>query len=254
LIRQLAGRVAALETVNEFSIDTLPEDLQPGTDGSIPMVRFLQRLVEHLYVKQYKAFDGKPLPLFSGGFTRLDREMVQQDPAVAALLDWIDSDGRVAGANFHIHMMAFAGFEQYLKFMRSKIAEKPYLVTEFSMVWKYKANLNKPIGKKDTAREYINRALESPVPESEWNAFLESLEWYDAGFLKKACLLMEEYGVTVATFALQQGSSGGRALRPDSVPWILNPIFASKTARSGNADGVARSLFFKDYTAWQNGH
>jgi len=249
LLHELDGMVLALETVNEVMVDTPAEDLQPGADGKIPMVQFLQRLVEHLKEKKHRDLNRRPLPIFSGGFTRFDRPKMRRHPCVAELLKWIRTDSRVAGASLHIHMLQFEGFENSLRFIRSKIPKKHLLVTEFSMVWKYRANLNKPVSGNLTVREYINRALKHPVSEAEWNNFLESQAWYDTDFLSHACRVMEKYDVRVATFAFQQGSSGGRPLKPDSTPWILNPIFSNRTARS--AHGPARSAFFNDYIAWQ---
>src|SRR5688572_2883622 len=40
-------RADMLLLVNEVFIDTHAQDLQPGPDGAIPMVRFLQRLAAH---------------------------------------------------------------------------------------------------------------------------------------------------------------------------------------------------------------
>ncbi|VGO13294.1 hypothetical protein PDESU_01850 [Pontiella desulfatans] len=250
LIRELDGYVVALETVNEVTVDTLPEDMLPGADGEIPMPRFLQRLVAHLSEQGHAGANAKPLPLFSGGFTRLEQRRMQSNPGVQALLDWIETDDRVAGANFHIHMPEFEGFENYLKFIRSRVTDKPYIVTEFSMVWKYKENLDGKSHDGLTVREYINQAIQKPVPEKEWNAFLESQAWYDPQFLSSACKVMEDYGVMLATFAFQQGSSGGRKLEPDDTPWIINPIFATRTAAARGRAAVSEG-FMRDYLDWQ---
>jgi hypothetical protein len=263
LIRELNGMVAALETVNEVVVDTLPEDMQPGVDGQIPMVRFLQRLASHLDGQNHKAIGGGKLALFSGGFTRLDRAGMKKNPAVVELLKWIEADPKIAGANFHIHMKRFDGFEEYLEYIRGKIPTKPYLITEFSMVWKYKDNLAAAIGESSKGRrfakahrldaamtvmDYINSCIKKPVSETEWNEFLASQDWYNERFLDDACRMMDKYGVEIATFAFQQGSSGGKILKPDSTPWIMNPVFANKVAQ-GNAP--ASQEFMKDYLNWQ---
>ncbi|MBN2162034.1 MAG: hypothetical protein JXR25_15475 [Pontiellaceae bacterium] len=266
LIGELDGYLVALETVNEVTVDTLKEDMVPNEDGVIPMVRFLQRLVEHLDAQDHKGMDGKALPLYSGGFIRLELKGVRNNPGVQALLDWIQQDDRVAGANFHIHMPAFAGFETYLKYIRTRVTEKPYVVTEFSLVHEYQKSLNEPVaassagkrflkkydyGSAMSVREYVNACLADPVPEKEWNEFLDSQTWYDGGFLKSACRVMEEYGVVMATFAFQQKSSGGRPLKEDATPWILNPIFANKVAVGRSGRSAIAENFMKDYLNWQ---
>lgn len=268
LIRELDGYLVALETVNEVTVDTLPEDMLPDANGDIPMPRFLNRLVAHLHAKEHKGFYGTPLALFSGGFTRLEQKRMQSNPGVQALLDWIETDARVTGANFHIHMSDFKGFEEYLNYIRTRVVAKPYIVTEFSMVWKYKEHLNKPVSDSPkgssflrryrypehlTVREYINAAIGTPVSQQEWNEFLTSQDWYDPGFLHAACKVMEDHGVVIATFAFQQDSSGGRELAPDTTPWIINPIFANRVA-SGNGSLAPGNIgFFKTYTDWQAG-
>lgn len=265
LMAELDGRVSVLETVNETFIDTHPDDLLPGTDGVIPMVRYLQRLVAHVQSLGYKTPEGDPLPLYSGGFTRLYDPNMWTRPAVPALLNWIQNDSRVAGPNLHVHASKFAQFQSNFDFLRQSIPIKPAIVTEFSMVWEYKANLEKPLNAWPSGaafanlygrasgllvREYINLAITGGVAEVEWNAFLEAMPWYDTGFLGKACEVMQANGVRIATFAFQQNSSGGSVLQPGGNPWILNPIFANRTATNNLPPVPINQQFFNDYLGW----
>ncbi|MCF7818467.1 MAG: hypothetical protein K9M54_11360 [Kiritimatiellales bacterium] len=265
LMSALDGLVSVLETVNEVMIDTYPDDLLPGTNGVIPMVQFLQRLVAHVAALGYTTPEGDPLPLYSGGFTRLYDANMQVRPAVPALLAWVNSDSRLTGVNFHIHAQEFSYFQDSYDFLRQAIPSKPAIVTEFSLVWKYKQNLNKPFstwptgsdfanlygyGTSMIVRDYINLAITNTVSETEWNAFLEAMPWYDTHFLGSACEVMQSNGTAIATFAFQQASSGGTVLGPDDTPWILNPIFANFVATNGLPSAAVNQGFFDDYLSW----
>jgi hypothetical protein len=265
LMGQFDGLVSALETVNETFVDTHPDDLLPDPNGVIPMVHYLQRLVAHVHARGYTLPAGQPLPLYSGGFTRLFDSKMQTRPAVLALLNWIQTDARVAGPNLHIHANDFAQFQTSFDFLRQTVTAKPTIVTEFSMVWKYKANLERPLnhwppgaafaskhGREGTmlVREYINHAITDKVSESEWNGFLTAMPWYDTAFLGQAAAVMATNGTAIATFAFQQNSSGGGVLAVGDTPWILNPIFANQTATNRLPPAPINRQFFQDYLAW----
>jgi hypothetical protein len=264
LLGELDGKISLLALVNEVFIDTQPADLQPDTAGRIPMVEFLQRLAAHVAALGPKDPGGRALPLYCGGFTRLDKSEMQTNSVALALMDWCARDPQIAGVNFHLHEWNYGQFESALQFLRRRVPAKPFIVTEFSLVWNYQAHLNDrldagPAGQKFSAqydlapqltvRDYINRCLAKPVGEKEWNDFISSRSWLDPDFLARACDLMEKSGVTVATYALSQKSSGGtRALRPNATPWLLNPIFVPGTAYAPNTNTCAVNLaWFNEY-------
>jgi hypothetical protein len=260
LLMEVGDGVIVLETINEVMVDTHEEDVVPDDSGNIPMVVFQKRLVDHLHDR------GKPPPIYMGAFTRLDREHMQTHPITLAMFDWINSDDRITGTNFHIHMPEFEGFKTYLEFIRGHIPVKPFIITEFSMVWKYRAALKHPIGRfvkgkafaekydrdpETTVRDFINLTIDQPVTQTEWNDFLRSQYWYDKDFLDKACEIMDAYGVRYATYAFQQGSSGPGKLGPDSNPWILNPLYSQVTAAGENGKVAVNEDFMSSYGKWR---
>ncbi|MBN2163172.1 MAG: hypothetical protein JXR25_09500 [Pontiellaceae bacterium] len=265
LMGELDGMVSVLETVNEIMIDTYADDMLPGTDGVIPMVRFLQRFIEHVSARNYTTPEGTPLPLYSGGFTRLFDPNVRRRPSYPVLLSWIENDDRVTGVNFHIHASDLSNFQESYDFLRQTVPSKPAIVTEFSLVWKYKQNLEYPL---DTwsegsgfasqygydenmiVRDYVNMAITHSVSETEWNAFLRAMPWYDTEFLGKACEVMQSNGTVLATFAFQQASSGGRTLDKGDDPWILNPILVNYVATNGIPPEAVNKGFFWNYLNW----
>lgn len=269
VLAEMDGRLAALAVVNEVFIDTRPEDMEPTADGVIPMVRFMQRVVDHVSKLQPKNAANQPLPLYAGGFTRLYNRPMQQRPATRALLDWIRTDERVTGPSYHIHADNLDQFDRSMKFVRDRIPGKPSIITEFSLVWKFKQHLPHRIDASArgrsflkryglpadmTVRAFINAAVRSPISEQQYNDFLNSQDWYVRGFLNRVLVKMQASGVAMATYAFSQGSSGPpRELKPDSTPWILNPIFLPVMAKppQPGKPAVNRELF-KNYVTWQS--
>lgn len=257
LLRTFEGHVSGIELVNELTVDSNPEDMKPGPDGHAPMIRFLQRLAAHISAEKHLARDGGPLPLYAGGFTRMDRPGMQDNPVLTGFMKWLSESPLIFGVNFHIHQENYGQFEQSLKFVRSQIPQKPFAITEFSLVWEYKAHLAEKLasGKNATAfcktyqrspdltvAEYLTQISGEPVTQAEWQAFLATREWFDPGFLTKTTTLMAKYGVTLATYGFSHGprksDSRPRKVTPDSTPWNLNMIFPYSWVRP-QPDGSA---------------
>src|SRR6266404_9414240 len=268
LMGEMNGKISLLALINEVFEDTQPADLRPGANGRIPMVDFLQRLASHVANLHLQDAKEQALPLYCGGFTRLDTQGMQTNPAVLALMKWCASDPLITGVNFHLHERNYEQFESALHFLRHNVASKPFIVTEFSLVWAYQARLNDkldgdPAGRKFvahynippelTVRDYINHCLAKPVSEKEWNDFIGSRSWLDPNFLVHSCSLMEKSGVTVATYAFSQRSSGGtRSLNTNTIPWLLNPIYVPGTAYAADTNKPAINVaWFSDYLLCQ---
>ena len=240
------GRPDVLLLINEYFPDTLEADTLPDAGGRIPMVVFLQRLAAQVHAAGLRDPRGAPLPLGCGGLTRLDLPRMQQHPSVQQLLPWLATAPELTYVTFHLHQQAFAQFATALDFMRRRVPTKPFIVTEFSLIWAYRAQLESAIGASAagrafaqqyglapelTVRAYLNAALARRVPEAQWHAFLNSQPWYDPDFLRKSCDVMERHGVTLATYAFLSESSGAqRPLKAGDTPWRLNPIYAERFA------------------------
>jgi hypothetical protein len=251
--------------VNEVFIDTHEADMQPGADGVIPMVRFLQRLAAFVHSAGLKSPSGAPLPLSCGGFTRLDRPEMQQRPATRALLSWLATTPDLTYVNFHLHEPTLAEFETALKFIHEQLPNRPFVVTEFSLVWSYQAHLKDRLDADEagrafaekfhrpadeTVRQYLNAAARAPVTEEELHAFLGSRSWFDPESLEKCCRLMEQNGVTLATYAYLQEAAGlskpGQPVSGKQPPWRLNPIFQEQHAYVPGSSRFATNLGFYD--------
>jgi hypothetical protein len=258
--------------VNEVFIDTEADDMKPGPDGAIPMVRFLQRLAAHVAAVKLTTREGRPLPVSCGGFTRINTLAMQKHPATQALLPWLASTPHLTHVNFHMHQGRLEEFADALAFMRRAVPDRPFVVTEFSLVWAFQDSLEETLGAgkageafarayqrnpRETVGDYLNAAAENPIPEAELHAFLRSRTWFDPRFLEESCRMMERAGVTLATYAYLQESSGlenprrklsSRAGQP---PWRLNAIFQERHARRPDGQPARNLGYYDTFVEWQ---
>jgi hypothetical protein len=271
LLNTFKGHVSGMELVNELTVDTHPDDLKPDSEGVIPMLRFLQRLAAFLTAEKHLSRDGTPLPLYAGGFTRMDQEKMQNNPSLHAIMRWLSDSPLIFGVNFHTHQHDYAQFAESLAYVRRQIPKKPFAITEFSLVWKYKAHLGEKLSEgqnaaafckkyqrnpKHTVADYLSAASADPVSQDEWHAFLATREWFDPAFLTKTTTLMAQHGVTLATYGFSHGprkpNARQRKITTDYTPWGLNMIFPYSWVRP-QPDGAAPVTygFYDDWLALQ---
>jgi len=271
LLRAFEGHVSGLELVNELIVDTDPADLQAGPDGVAPMIRFLQRLAAHLTAERHLARDGTPLPLYAGGFTRLDQSRMQENPVLTSFMHWLSDSPLIFGVNFHIHQQSYEQFAASLAHIRRHVLKKPLAVTEFSLIWKYKAHLGEKLSSGRnassfcktydrsphlTVAEYLSDASAHPVSQDEWHAFLATREWFDPALLTTSTTLMAQNGVTLATYGFSHGprkaNERPRTFTTETTPWGLNMIFPFSWVRP-QPDGSAPITYglFEDWLAIQ---
>ncbi len=265
LLRDFDGQLAMFVLANEPMIDTMNEDMQAADGEDAPFVRFTRRLLDRVAALAVADRQGAPLPLYIGAFTRLQAEAMQNSPAFRGLLELADGDSRVAGIDVHLHNRNLEEAAAALDFARRQTA-KPIVVTEFSLVWRYKAALKQPIGEsaqgldpRTSVLGYLNACAAEPVGEDVWAAFLGSQPWYMKGYLSAIAQTMEQRGVSVATFAFSQGTEQsaearrGRQFTADKPPYIFNPLFVRTVCRPP-APGTApvSRWVFEDYLRLQS--
>ena len=271
LLDATAGKVSVLVLINELSIDTLPQDLAADASGHVPMIEFLKRLAAHIAAEHRTAADGAPLPLFAGGMTRLDKPATQNAPATRAMIAWINSDPRITGADFHMHQPDMATTEVALDFMHRAVPNKPLMVTEMSLVWKWKQHMEdriaashagaefcKKYGLQDrtTVAEFLNAAFQRPVPEAEWQEFLASQPWFEGHYLAELVPLMQSHGVKIATYALtwnpNPAEADHRPITTQTVPWFLNQLLVPGMAAVSGGNRLPENYeLFSDYVHYQ---
>ncbi len=272
LVQTMRGSLSILVLVNELLIDTLPSDLVPGPDGTIPMVLFLRRLVAHLYASRPLATDGSSLPLYAGGFTRLDLSTTQDAPSVINSIAWINADPKVAGCDFHLHQPDIATSGLALAYARAHIPTKPLIITEFSLIFLWQAHFDDAIGAsvsgaafasryglspQMTVREFCTQAFAQPVPQAEWWAFLASQSWFEPNYLDVIGPMMEQSGLSVATYALTNDPLPGAPaptaqLAAGGTPWFLNNLLIPGLATAPSKNQAPENYgFFTSFVKWQ---
>lgn len=245
LLNATRGHVSILVLNNELLIDTQPPDLEPGLDGQIPMVSFLRRLAAHIAAEHRTSADGTPLPLFAGGWTRLDLEAHRNLPAIRASMEWVKTDPNIAGADYHLHQPDMRSTEEAMRYVHEQIPNKPLIVTEFSLVWKWKAHVEDRVAStpagvsfvhkyglpaRMTVADFLNDAFRSRVSQEEWNGFLSSQPWFEPDYLQRIAPELEANGVVVATYAFTLNpfpNAAGHVPHVDAntAPWFLNDLF-----------------------------
>jgi hypothetical protein len=265
LLDATKGNVSILVLDNELLIDTQKADLEPGENGQIPMVAFLQRLAAHVAAEHRMAANGEPLPVFAGGWTRLDLDGQRTLPATRVSIEWVKHDPNIAGADYHLHQPDMRSSEEAMQFMHEQIPGKPLIVTEFSLVWKWKAHLDDRVAATPagvlfarryslpiemTVAEFLTGAFENHVTQAKWNDFLASQPWFESDYLEHIAPELAAHGVVVATYAftLNPFTKAGRpGQRVDSktAPWFLNDLFVPTlvSAPSPTHAGVNYGMF-----------
>lgn len=269
LVKKLDGDLSIIVLVNEITIDTPEPDLQKNRDGIIPFVRFQKRLLSYISKLNPHASDGKALPIYTGGFTRLDLRKQQERPVNKAMFKWINKDDRITGADFHIHQPDYKSSARAVDFIRKQIPQKPLIVTEFSLIWKWKAHLGDRIGSTPDGRafsnhydldpnltvaEFYTNVFSKPVSEKEWQAFLKSQPWFEPNYLDVMGRLMEKHGVVVATYAftINPDGIGPRKVTPHSTPWFINQLLLPNLVFVKASDRVAENYgLFESFVRWQ---
>lgn len=268
LLDELEGELSILVLVNEITIDTPRGDLQPNEQGVIPFVRFQKRLLDYISKQNPRSAQGNALSIYTGGFTRLDKKRLQDHPANRAMFQWINSDDRLEGADFHMHQPDYKTSLEAADFIRKQIPHKPFIVTEFSLVWKWKAHLTDKIGSTESGRdfadrfgvdpeitvaEYASRAFSNPVPEKEWQAFMKSQPWFEPHYLEIMGRLMERHGVEVATYAFTQhpDTDQGWNITPQTDPWFIQQLFMPRVAKTESGITAVNYGLFESFLRWQ---
>lgn len=249
LLSSTSGSVSILVLNNELLIDTQKDDLLPR-EGSVPFVRFLERPAAHIAQEHPQAASGGPLPIFAGGFTRLDKEENRDDLATRQAIEWINKDPNVTGADFHLHQPDMESSLRAMQFMHSQVPKKPLIVTEFSLVWKWKAHLGDRIAVGASGAAFVQkyglppdltvagfftRAFQQRVPQSEWQAFLASQPWFEPNYLDEIGPEMAANGVIVATYAFtldpsDQPAANIRPVTTNTTPWFVNDLLVPALA------------------------
>ncbi|MBV8102236.1 MAG: hypothetical protein JOZ31_24085 [Verrucomicrobia bacterium] len=247
LLPVLAGKVDILVIGNEPFIETEPSQSEQ------PLIGFYRAMADDViaYWKSHR----NSTQLYMGAFTRLDLPQ-NRTAAVKWMLQYIASHAELSGADQHMHMPSFAACQTMLAYVLPWLRpDQKFLVTEFSLVVLWAQHLKDNLSADFTSRynlptplkvyQFINLALQNPVPDAEWQDFLVSCPWYMAHrqFLLNADHLFRGTGrLGVATYAMIQSWTKGQPFTADTTPWLLNALFATETVQPDENGGAVKNF------------
>jgi hypothetical protein len=235
----LLGKVDILVVGNEPFIETL------STQSGQPLIAFYQTMANDVIAYWNSHPDAaRATQIYMGAFTRLDLPQ-NRTASVQWMLGYIAAHQELSGPDLHMHMPDFAANQLMLSYVMPWLRpDQKFLVTEFSLVLLWQQHLSDPVSPGFTSRynlpadlevfQFINRALQDPVPEAEWRDFIESCTWYmqQKDFLLNAYNLFRSTGkLGVANYGMLQSWTKGRPFISTSTPWLLNALFASATVK-----------------------
>ncbi len=217
-----------------------------------------------------KKFRGKQtghfVPIFIGAFNNL-YDPAWRTESTQSLIAYTKSDLEIAGIDLHIHHASMEQMQSALKYAAGMIREnQKILVTEFSLMKHWKAQLNNPVSESFAAQyqlaptlknyQYIDLALKKPRQASEWYNYLKSSNWFESRkhYLQEAFALMKaEPRFLIATYAIRQSYPYDQDFTPTTDPWVLNGLFANRSVVPDPANGQnqANYSFIDDFISIQ---
>jgi hypothetical protein len=267
LLDRVGPAVSMFKLGNEVNLETLPEDLQRGADGVVPIVRFTQRLLSEVALPYFKARNagGGAMPdIYVGSFPRLFLPDDQNYPAVQDLLKWTHEDPRITGLAIHLHVDGTGEMDTALAWVRERVPKKPLIVPEFSLFRLYNKHTTEELGATPAGAafakqygyaptmklyEWYSKANSQRVPTAEWQAMFDSRAWFPRHFMRTFCERFRNNGVVLATYGYMS-QSAPEQMTPTSPTWFINPIFPMKSlARLADGSYAPNPLWHDDFVA-----
>ena len=194
---------------NEPIWETLDEDFLGSDSRLIPFTRTLKdHLVEH-----YVDDDTR---IVIGAFNRFyDTVWDDYKHVFRRLIDVARTDDDVDGIDLHIHYYHLQQAEMMLEVARREFPDGLMTVTEFSPIFRYADNQDKPVASFEggerfakryeisdvtTVTEYLEGAKDDRLSRGEMADFYDVMPWYNVNFVSDMYDLLDRYDVEVGTF------------------------------------------------------
>lgn len=248
---------------NEPNLETREEDMQPNTQGEVPLVRFTQRLLTEVVEPYYKKHRELKRPdVYVGSLPALFEKGQQQKPAVIGLIQMANSNKAIKGLSIHLHIEDSTQMDEAFAFVRRLMPAKPIIVPEFSLFRLYNKHVSDELGDspegKAFARQYgyapemkvyewYTKVNTQRVSAQEWNDFFASRKWFPQHFMLTYYRYFQKNGVVLATYGYFS-QSAPQKVGPQTVIWFVNPIFPGKSLLP-HADGsiMENPIWFQDF-------
>ncbi|TDD22317.1 hypothetical protein E1218_19490 [Kribbella turkmenica] len=259
----LVGTVDILAIGNEPFIESRPAERDERLNV------FYEAVADHVIAyRREHCGERCPTRLYMGALNRLDLPD-RLTPAAERWMTFVRETPELEGVDIHPHVPSVQAVQPFLDYVLPRLRpDQKFLVTEFSLVWLWKAHLGDTIPV-DFAQRYgyapdtkvwevIRAATENPFSQRKWNDFLAASPWYEANkdFLREQVQRFRDTGrLAFASYGFRQDALMVRDFQVTSSPWLLNSVFAPYTVQP-DADGLTGQGYswLDDFRALQRGH
>lgn len=263
LLTRMAGNIDILKLANEPNLETKDEDLSINSEGYVPLVKFMERLLNEVALPFYKAHPEYRKPdIYVGSLPALFEPKQQRTAGVVGLIKLAQNNKNITGLSVHLHIADTLEIPRALDFVRSIMPSKPIIVPEFSLFRLYNRNTGDLLGSTEKGKafakkygyadniplyEWYSIANTKHVSNEEWTEMFESRKWFFPHALETYYRYFQKYGVVLATYGYVS-QSAPRVVKPNSPVWFVNPVFACKSLMpAANGDCSANPLWFNDF-------
>jgi hypothetical protein len=253
MLERVGGHIEILKLGNEPNLETMDADLRTDASGTVPLVRFSERLLTEVVEPFYRSHGSLKRPhVYVGSLPALFEPGMQQLPGVLGLIEMAESNKAIAGLSIHLHIATERQMEQAFQFVRARMPKKPIIVPEFSLHRLYVKHLSDALGepfakkyKRDPnmrLHEWYSLANQHKVGVEEWSAMFASRDWFPPHFMKTFYQYFQKYGVRLATHGFMSQYAPAKVPANGSA-WFINPIFPGKTLPANTPN----PLWFDDF-------
>ena len=189
------------------------------------------------------------IPIYVGAFNNLQQSFMQNSVSAKDLISYAENTPGVTGIDLHMHTTSIQDMDNAITWARVQLGtSKKMISTEFSLKNYFKQHLGDTINAGFASQyginpawkvyQYLNYALTTPRPRSEWVAFLQASSWFTTvqTSLADADALFDTKGLTVATYALRQSQASIPSTSTD--PWMLNPLYCNQSCVPNPSTGL----------------
>ncbi len=263
ILDRVGAYVDIFKLGNEPNLETMEQDLQLSAEGVVPLVRFMERLLNEVVEPYYQKHKVVTCPdVYVGSLPALFEKEQQQKPGVVGLIRLAQENSRIKGLAIHLHISDSLEMDKAFLFVRSIMPDKPIIVPEYSLFRLYNHHVSDELGSSEAgiafARKYdhppgmklyewYSKANTEKVSAEEWAELFASRVWFPPHFMQTYYRYFRKYGVVLATYGYLSQSAPAK-VTPSTGIWFVNPIFPMKSLQR-QADGsyTPNPLWFNDF-------
>jgi hypothetical protein len=263
ILERVGAYVDMFKLGNEPNLETMEQDLQVNIEGVVPLVRFMERLLNEVVEPYYLRHQELQRPdIYAGSLPALFEKEQQEKPGVRGLIQLAQENNHIKGLAIHLHISDSLEMERAFQFVRSIMPDKPIIVPEFSLFRLYNGHVSDELGSSEAGinfaakyhyapglklYEWYSKANTEKVSAAEWADMFASRSWFPPHFMQTYYRYFRKYGVVLATYGFLSQSAPAR-VTPGTAVWFINPIFPMKSLQK-QADGsyTPNPLWFDDF-------